>query len=154
MAITPIDIKKMGFKSSFSGYNKIDVSAYLEVVSDEFTKLIAENESLKKDKAFLQDKVQDQEKIRTSLENAAKIITSTVDDIKVKTEQEAELIINQAKLKADEIISSAHKSSIDMVDKIEELKKEKSLLIKKMKSFISIHSEILETFEDDTADKA
>jgi len=149
MSISPVDIKKMGFKSSMMGFNKVDVQAYLEVLSDEFTKLLTENENLKKDIIHLTAKVEDQEKIKLSLENAANIITNTVGDIKIKAEKEAELLINKAKLKAEEIVSSAHNSSIEIVDKIEELRKEKFLIIKKMQSFIDIHSEILNTFEND-----
>lgn len=149
MSISPVDIKKMGFKSSMMGFNKVDVQAYLEVLGDEFTKLLTENGNLKKDIIHLTTKVEDQEKIKLSLENAANIITNTVGDIKIKAEKEAELLIDKAKLKAEEIVSSAHNSSIEMVDKIEELRKEKFLIIKKMQSFIDIHSEILNTFEND-----
>jgi len=139
MSISPVDIKKMGFKSSMMGFNKVDVQAYLEVLSDEFTKLLTENENLKKDIIHLTAKVEDQEKIKLSLENAANIITNTVGDIKIKAEKEAELLINKAKLKAEEIVSSAHNSNIEIVDKIDALLKEKFLIIKKIENSIDIH---------------
>ncbi len=149
MSISPMDIKKMKFKSSMMGFNKVDVQAFLEVVGDEVSKLKIDNEQLVATLDKLTEKIQDQEKIKTSLENAANIITSTVGEVKSKAEKEAELLINSAKIKAEEIISYAHNSNLELANQIEELKKEKILMIKKVKSFIDIHSEILKTFEND-----
>lgn len=149
MSISQMDIKKMEFKSSLMGYNKVDVQGFLEMVAEEFSKIKIENEKLSFEINKLNEKIQEQERIKTSLENTAEIINSAIGEVKNKAEQEAELIVNSAKLKAEQIISQAHDSNIGLINQIEELKKQKIVMAKRIKNFIDIQSEILKTFEND-----
>lgn len=145
----PVDIKKAEFRKATFGYNKDEVRAFLNQVADDMRTVIEENSRLQARVKDIEQRITEQEKIKTSMEIAAVAINNTLDEIKTKARKEAELIIQQAKLKSEEIIHDTHKNLIDMERKFEDLKKEKYLLIKKLKNFIDIHRDIIYSFENE-----
>ena len=44
--ITPLDLKKQVFRKVVRGYDHVEVRTFLEIVADEFEKMLKENMSL------------------------------------------------------------------------------------------------------------
>ena len=69
MKVSPLSIKKQEFNKSLRGYDKEEVQAYLEKLSDEFEMIQKENDSLKKELENANEKLAEFRKIEKNLQN-------------------------------------------------------------------------------------
>jgi cell division initiation protein len=129
--LTPTDIEKKEFTKGVRGYKDTEVDAFLDEIIEEFKNLTSENrnlkdrilrsnsdyEKLKKEMAELQTDYDTllesnrelgtqyrelESRLYTTLESAKTLMS----DISASAEKKAQLLVENAQIKADEIISS------------------------------------------------
>lgn len=139
--LTLNDIINVSFrKSSFSGYRPEDVDNFIDQVRDSYDTLIKksveqkeQNEALAEENAQLTKKLEilankieeyraEEEEIKSALVSAQKLGDASIREARHK----AEIIIKDANLKAERIISGAKDDVIEQRSELERLKKETS----------------------------
>lgn len=126
MKITPIDIQQQQFKGKmFGGLDQEDVDAFLQTVAAEMENLLRENNELKeqdaRQKRELLDVAEKEKELREVMLAAQRI----TEDMKHNARKEAELIISEAELKAERIVTDAERRLGDLKAGIEELQRQK-----------------------------
>ena len=123
MRLTYLDILEQCFHDKFRGYNKQEVDTFLRLIADDFKSMIEE----------IKDKDYEIKNLRSTIKSRPKEI-----DTSIATEK-AKKIVNAAKNQVEELRKESIKELEQLIQDIEELKKQKSILMKNIKSTATEH---------------
>lgn len=118
MKITPIEIRQKSFeKKAFGGYDKDEVTAFLQALSQEWEKVNNEMRELKLRLEMAEKEVGQLRQVETSLFKTLKTAEDTGSYIVEQAKKDAEIKVKEAQLKADEILADARNQAKNMVQK-------------------------------------
>ena len=123
MRLTYLDILEQCFHDKFRGYNKQEVDTFLRLIADDFKSMVEE----------IKDKDYEIKNLRSTMKSRPEEI-----DTSIATEK-AKKIVNAAKNQVEELRKESIKELEQLIQDIEELKKQKSSLIKNIKSTATEH---------------
>ena len=123
MRLTYLDILEQCFHDKFRGYNKQEVDTFLRLIADDFKSMVEE----------IKDKDYEIKNLRSTLKSRPEEI-----DTSIATEK-AKKIVNAAKNQVEELRKESIKELEQLIQDIEELKKQKSILMKNIKSTATEH---------------
>ena len=123
MRLTYLDILEQCFHDKFRGYNKQEVDTFLRLIADDFKSMVEE----------IKDKDYEIKNLRSTMKSRPEEI-----DTSIATEK-AKKIVNAAKNQAEELRKESIKELEQLIQDIEELKKQKSILMKNIKSTATEH---------------
>lgn len=146
MKITPLDIRQKRFETSFRGFVRREVEAYLELVATEFEELVKENIALKEEQKRLNAKLEHHQERERTLQETMVTAQRISEDVKVNARKEAEIILADAEHQAEKIVQGAHLKLVQVVDDINELKRQRVQFESQVRSVIDAHQKLLETF--------
>ena len=144
MKFTPFSIKNQEFGRTVRGYDRDEVRAYLEKLSDEFEKLQADNTELSRKIEKMESEMEEYKKIEKNLQNtlltAQESSTKAVESAKRQTA----LLIRESELKAQQIVEKAKDNANKIRNSVLQLREEKNLLLAKLKSMCETQTKLLE----------
>ena len=123
MRLSYLDILEQCFHDKFRGYNKQEVDTFLRLIADDFKSMIEE----------IKDKDSEIKNLRSALKSQP-----AEKDTSIALEK-AKKIVNAAKNQAEQHRKESMKELEQLIQDIEELKKQKSTLIKNIKSTATEH---------------
>ena len=148
MEITPLDIQQQKFKVRFRGFDVHEVDAFLEQVADTVAALQRENESLREDIRRFKLESQGYKKREETFKHAMLNSQKVMEEMKKSAEKSSELIIAEAEMKAEKILSKAHNRLTQLHEDIASLKRQRTQLEVQMSSIIESHTRLLEIEKD------
>lgn len=147
MKITPLDLRKQIFKKVMRGYDTVEVRTFLDLVAEEFERLLKENMSLSERVKSLDSHIEDYRKMEQALSDALLSAQRSLAESRENAQKEAELIIRGAKLESERIVQGAKQESQKLETRIEELERMKRESILSLKSLLSGQLELLSAFQ-------
>ena len=123
MRLSYLDILEQCFHDKFRGYNKQEVDTFLRLIADDFKSMVEE----------IKDKDYEIKNLRSTMKSRPEEI-----DTSIATEK-AKKIVNAAKNQVEELRKESIKELEQLIQDIEELKKQKSTLMKNIKSTATEH---------------
>ena len=122
MSITPNEILEREFSARFRGFDRQEVSGFLDEVANCLAAVTRERNELR-DKILLYKKQvsmlkQQESEFRKALTTAHHM----AEEMKVNAEKEAEIVIERARVDADRIVEDAHQEAIQLEDRIRKLR--------------------------------
>ena len=123
MRLTYLDILEQCFHDKFRGYNKQEVDTFLRLIADDFKSMVEE----------IKDKDSEIKNLRSALKSQP-----AEKDTGIALEK-AKKIVNAAKNQAEQHRKESMKELEQLIQDIEELKKQKSTLMKNIKSTATEH---------------
>lgn len=144
MKIAPIDIAHKSFSRKMMGLDPEEVTAFLKSVSAELEALISERNSLRqssreKDLSIIEFKERD-ELLKSTITTATKMS----DKIRIDSERESRLLLNDANQKAEAIVRDARDSLKLIYQEITDLKKIRMQFENNMKALVGSHLTMIE----------
>jgi len=130
MKITPLDIQHQQFSVRLRGFDVGEVDRFLELVADTFEEVHGENERLKEKVHRLR---KEKEAIKSREDTFRKTLLEAqgvIEHMKENAEKKARTIIDQAQLKADQIVNRAHNRLGKLHGDIAELKRMEEEILK------------------------
>lgn len=122
--LTANDIRNMSFSKGMGGYKTAEVDAFKEQCADTVSQLAASKAELEKKLEVLADKLMeyrnDEDNIRSALLNAQRLGDSVIREAK----QKAGLIMEDAKIKAENMQESARRNIKDEERELERIRRE------------------------------
>jgi len=153
MKITPLEIRGYQFKKGFKGYDIQEVEKLKELASDTLEEMIKANAVLDERLKETNERLSEHIATEKTLKDAITTAHSMGEDLKNNAKKEAELLIAEAKLQAEEIVRQAHSRSRDLQDEIFRLRKQRAEIEFSIKAILDYHMSIL-TIEGDESRKA
>ena len=142
--LTPIDIQQQRFTIRFRGYNAIEVDSFLDQMTETLEVMIGENEILRQTNHRL---VIDNQEFKSREESFKRVMLNSqkvLEQMKENARKSSELIVAQAEVEADTIISSANNKVAELFSEVNELKRQRIQFKSQLKAVIESHSALLE----------
>lgn len=152
MKLTPLDIRKQEFKKAFRGVDPEEVEAFLSMVADEFELLIREKNHLNDELIKLRTQLKDYQQVEHTLRETLVKAQNTVDESRANSKREAEIVIQEAELKAEQIIREAREDLQHLRQELRLVKTQKESFAKRLRHLLESQIELLEVMEIDDTD--
>ena len=107
MALTPVDILHIEFKTAFRGYNKNQVEEFTRDVGESLEAALKDRAEQQRKLDALQEEVDQVRQIKSTLTSALTVAQQSADDLRVAAHQQAEAIIKEAELARVKLMSDA-----------------------------------------------
>jgi len=151
MKITPLDIKKQDFETTFRGFDKTEVVSFLEMVADEMEKLIRENLELKEKIKTATDKLENYTKIEAALQNTLIATQESADQMKASAQEIADLTTREANFRAEKLLDDQYEKLTEIRREFSSLKNQKVAFLVNFRSLLESQFKLLELMEKESA---
>ncbi len=144
MKLTALDIQQQQFKTRLRGFDVREVDAFLEQLARAFEELQAEKRQLMERIERLEHENrgfhQREETFKRVMLNSQKVI----EQMKKNARKSAELVVAEAEIKAEKIVSGAHNRLGRLQEDIAELKRQRMQVEIQLRSVLESHTKLLE----------
>jgi cell division initiation protein len=147
MKFTPLDIRQKRFATAFRGLARRDVQAFLELLAAEFEEVVKENIALKEELKRLQGQLEHHLERERTLQQTMVTAQRVSDDLKGVAKKEADVIVSGAELQAEKIVHAAHQRLVQVIEDINELRRQRSQFESHLRAVIDAHQKLLEAFQ-------
>ncbi len=149
MAITPLDVRKMEFPQKLRGYHSQEVDDFLVLVAEELTARLGDIARLEQEnrefRRRLDEAAQRQHELQEAMLQTQKLSQEITDNAK----QKAALLIKEAEVAADAMVSQAVEQANRMESKIVELRAMRRDLQLKLRNMLEMYRRALEEEMED-----
>jgi len=149
MRITPLDVRKQEFKRVVRGLDADEVYAFLATVADEYETVLTDNKQLREKVIDLDEKVGEyrnmERTLRDTLLTAERVMTETRQNAK----KEADLILRDARLKADEQTNNIAGQVDSLRAELRELRGQRDSFLARMKGLSEAQLGLVESYRRD-----
>ncbi|HTN43739.1 MAG TPA: DivIVA domain-containing protein [Nitrospiria bacterium] len=152
MKITPLDIQQAGFKVRVRGYDRQEVDSFLDAITEDYEALVRENSTLREKVAESENQLAELRKKEATLNNTLMKAQDLVEEMKHGAQRDADLVLKEAELKAEQMIHGAHEEMAAIRREILDLQKQRVVFLEKIRSMIKIFQRVVE-LEDREEDK-
>ena len=144
MRITPLDIQQKQFPMKFRGFDVEEVYAFLEVVREEMEELLRENALLKENVHRTDGQVKEYRDMEATLRETLITAQQLAEDYSANSKKEAELILKEAELNADNMIKEAQEKMVKIHEDIVDLKGIRRHFKEELKRLLDSHQRMME----------
>jgi cell division initiation protein len=156
MGVTPLVVKQKEFTTRFRGFDVQEVDYFLEEVARELETLNQKIQALHEENHRLDLENQGYRKRENSMKNAMIQSQKVLDQMKENAKKSSQVIIANAEVEAEKILSRAHKRLSQLHSDIIELKRQRIQLEMQISAVLESHSKMLEITKEENkaADEA
>lgn len=152
MKLTPLDIRKQEFKRTMRGFDPDEVEAFLLMVADELELYIRERNRQNDELIKLRTQLRDYQRVESTLRETLVKAQNNVEDSRANSRREAEILIHEAELQAEEIVKESREELLSIRHEISLLKSQKDAMVKRLRHLLNSQVEMLDVMEDDNLD--
>lgn len=150
MPITPLEIRKTTFPQKLRGYEPQEVDDFLELVAEELTARLAVADRLERENRGLRNKLEEahgrQEKLQETMLQAQRLSAEITENAR----KEAALLLKEAEVAADSMVSQAIEQANRIETKIVQLRSQRRQMQLQFKNALDHFAQHL---EDDVEDE-
>ncbi|MBN1464233.1 DivIVA domain-containing protein [candidate division KSB1 bacterium] len=147
MKLSPLDVRKQEFKRTMRGFDPEEVEAFLVMVADELEFHIREKNQLNDELIKLRTQLKDYQRVESTLRDTLVRAQSTVEDSRMNSRREAEIIIHEAEIQADNIVKESREELLSIRHEISLLRAQKDAIAKRLRHMLESQLEMLEVME-------
>jgi cell division initiation protein len=149
LKISPLDIQQQQFKGKFfGGLDPQDVDAFLQMVAEEMENLIRENNDLKEQARKVAADMAEMGQRETDLRETMLAAQKVTEEMKANARKEATLLISEAELKGERILSDSEKKLIELNNQVQDIRRQKMQFETAFKSLLDTHFKMLSMHEE------
>jgi len=147
MPLTSVDLRSIEFPKRFRGYDRREVDAFLRTLADELEEKDRSLAKLHQRAAQMEAELKEFRGLETSLQEVLLAAQKTAEDTRNNSLKEAELLLREAQLKAEELIHKTQDSLTDIKRELVELYQVKTNYLMQVRSILDTHKTMLEEME-------
>ena len=122
MNVSPLDLRQQRFRSAFRGFDKVEVTAFLAAVADDYEQALRDTDKMRQDmqrmEAIIHEHRESERTLKTTLITAQKL----ADEIKAHAEHEAQRILREAEGRTELLLDTAQARLESVQREIDSLK--------------------------------
>ena len=119
MKITPLEIRQKSFEKVFRGYDKDEVTAFLQTLSQEWERMVDEQKELRYKLEATREEVKKLREVESSLFKTLKTAEDTGSNMIEQAKKTADLHMKETQMKAEAVISESKSKAKSMIEKAE-----------------------------------
>jgi len=143
LKLNPLDIYNKEFKKSTFGYNTTQVDEFLDDVGVAYERLLKDLNNLQEENKALNEKIENYEDMEDKLQNTLDSIQGTISERIEQADNEARMIIKEARIKAEKIKENARDQVASEKRKLEQLREQRNFFKIRFQTLLESHLEML-----------
>ncbi len=147
MTLTAVDLRSIEFPKRFRGYDRAEVDSFLKTLADELEEKDRELAELHNRTSRLDAELKEFRGLEGSLQEVLMTAQKTAEDTRLNAVKEAELLLREAQLKAEELIAKTQESLGNVKRELVELYQLRSNYAMQFRGMIDSHRAMLEELE-------
>ncbi len=151
MKLTALEIKQQNFEKSLRGYDKAEVQAFLNLMSNEWEHLVAKNRELEQQIESLEEKLKHYERVEEALHETLQTAKESAEQKLAGARKDARNKIEKAEMEADTIVREANQQRQQIRQSILRLLDRRKEIIGGIRSYLELAQESLDQFSKDEA---
>ncbi|MGE0705466.1 MAG: DivIVA domain-containing protein [Vicinamibacterales bacterium] len=125
MNVSPLDLRQQRFRTAMRGFDRVEVTAFLMAVADDYEEALRETDRLRQDVVRMEAALNEHREQERSLKGTLLAAQKLADDIKTNAEEEARRVIADAQGRADLLLSRTQARLEDVQREIDALKQKR-----------------------------
>jgi cell division initiation protein len=142
--MTPIEISRIKFSTSFRGYNENEVNDFILRISREFEEAYKRLNLLEAENTKLKNEIKGFQEMESGLRKTLSSAQKTSSQIREDAERKSEIILREAELNAERIVEDARNEVKSLSSKIRKLKKQELLVKQELREVLKKYMDNLE----------
>ncbi len=152
MKYTGSEIRKQTFKTKLHGYGIAEVTTFLNDIAAEWDTLVGQNTLMKEKIVEAETKVKDYVAMEKAIGQTFMQAQETSGRAVENARKEAQLIINDAELKATKLLEKARTDLLALKENISILRAKKDAVMSRLKMLLTSELDTLKNMETDESD--
>ncbi|MCL1956413.1 MAG: DivIVA domain-containing protein [Fibromonadales bacterium] len=153
MDLTPLDIRNQKFSKKVNGFDPAEVQAFLNQVATTFEGLLDERADLLKTINNDKKNLDEFRQIEKNLSDAAVLMSRALDDVKTRANKEADLIIAEAKSKAEQESATIKNQATDLRREIDSLRQLRVNYFARLRNLMRTQEDMLSDMEKEDSER-
>lgn len=149
MKLSPLDIKRQQFKKVFRGSDPNEVSAFLERISVEMEESVRAQREIHEKVLTLETSLQEYKKMEAILHQTLIQAQETSAKSVENARKEAQLIMQQAEIKASDMLRKALTELTSLKEQMTVLRIRKEAIVSRLRSLLQSELTLLSSIEKD-----
>jgi cell division initiation protein len=141
--LTPLEIQKQSFARKLKGFDPNEVRAYLQMVAEEIESLLKDVDRLSRENVMLREDLDDHNQRERILKDTLLSAQKVSEEVKSNARKEAELIVKDAELLSERLVSQAMNRVADLERTIQDLKVERRSARNKLSATLDTIQQLL-----------
>jgi cell division initiation protein len=148
MRITPLEIRQKAFERVLRGYDKDEVNAYLQSLSQEWERMLDDSKEIKIKYEATEREVAKLREVESSLYKTLKTAEDTGANVIDQANKTAELILREAQMKADSMVNESRSKAKNAIEEAEYVSKQLLAEMEERLKTLGQHYKTLELHKD------
>ncbi len=148
MRITPLEIRQKAFERVLRGYDKDEVNAYLQSLSQEWERMQDDIKEIRIKYEATEREVSKLREVESSLYKTLKTAEDTGANVIDQANKTAELILREAQMKADSMVNEARSKAKNSIEEAEYVSKQLLAEMEERVKMLGQHYKTLELHKD------
>ena len=141
--LTPLEIQKQSFARKLKGFDPNEVRAYLQMVAEEIESLLKDVDHLSRENVMLREDLDEHNQRERILKDTLLSAQKVSEEVKSNARKEAELIVKDAELLSERLVSQAMNRVADLERTIQDLKVERRSARNKLQATLDTIQQLL-----------
>lgn len=125
MNVSPLDLRQQRFRAALRGFDRVEVSAFLMAVADDYEEALRETDRLRQDVMRMEAALNEHREQERSLKSTLLAAQKLADDIRSNAEAEAQRVVADAQSRAELIVERAQSRLGDVQRDIDAMKQKR-----------------------------
>jgi cell division initiation protein len=147
MTLTAVDLRSIEFPKRFRGYDRAEVDSFLKTLADELEEKDRALAELRSRTSRLEAELAEFRGLENSLQEVLMSAQKTAEDTRLNSIKEAELLLREAQLKAEELVAKTQEGLGNVKRELVELYQLRSNYVMQFRGMIDSHRAMLEELE-------
>ncbi len=130
--ITPMDIHNKTFTKAVRGYAPEEVNGFLDELVGDYERIYREHREMEEKMDTLKTKLANYEKIESTMSNTLIMAQETAENVKKAAQKEADLIVEEAKTRARQILAESEMNRLRINDSLLKAEGDMKLYLEKL----------------------
>ena len=150
--LSAMDVERQEFSRKMRGYDTDEVRLYLRAVAEEVGRLNLDNQVLLEEVGQLKTRLDDFRERERTLQDTLLTAQKMTGEMKEKSQRESDLLVKEARLKAERILEQAQDQLHMIENEIGRLRLEKDAFENRLRSVIDEHLALLDLRKQERGD--
>lgn len=147
MTLTAVDLRSIEFPKRFRGYDRAEVDSFLKTLSDELEDRDRELVELRNRTLRLEAELKEFRGLEGSLQEVLLAAQKTAEETRLNAVKEAELLLREAQLKAEELVLKTQESLGNVKRELVDLHQLRANYAMQFRGMIDSHRAMLDELE-------
>jgi cell division initiation protein len=146
MRLTPLEIRQHKFGSQMRGFDRSEVSAFLDTVVADFEDVVRENAQLRREAERLARELDAYRSREKTIQDTLTTAQTVVEQLKRTAIKESESIVIDAELRAEKLLSEAREQRATLANEIREQRHMRQRLEADLRRTLESYGKLIEAF--------